>query len=95
MKRTLHLLAACLVLALPAAAGAVPNEDLASQCADGLEKANAELDFARAKGFSGTVNFAKAATLLTGAKIQEQFEKYPNCIDKVDRARAYIRMSQH
>jgi hypothetical protein len=94
MKTTIQRIAAIAVLALPLAAGAAPNEALSKQCADGLAKANEEMSFAKAHGFSGGVNFTKAATLLTGAKIQQQFDKYPNCIDKVERARAYIRQSQ-
>lgn len=29
-----------------------------------------------------------------GAKIQRQFEKYPNCVDKAKRARHYIRQAR-
>ena len=71
-----------------------PSSRLALQCQDGLKVANKELDFAKAKGFSGTVEYTKAATLLTGAAIQYEFGKYPNCIDKVKRARRFIKNSQ-
>lgn len=71
-----------------------PSSRLARQCQDGLKVANKELDFAKAKGFSGTVEYTKAATLLTGAAIQYEFGKYPNCIDKVKRARRFIKNSQ-
>ena len=70
------------------------SSDRAQQCAEGLRAAQVELEEARVKGFSGTVAWAKAAGLITGATVQQQFEKYPNCIDKVRRARAYIRESQ-
>jgi hypothetical protein len=59
-----------------------------------LSMAYAELDRARANGFDGTVEWTKAAGLLTAAKIQQQFGKYPNCIDKVRRARYYIHRAQ-
>lgn len=71
-----------------------PNSSLAIQCDNGLETAYKELDFAKANGFDGTVEYAKAASLLGAAKVQQQFEKYPNCIDKVERARALIEASQ-
>ncbi|GMR16698.1 MAG: hypothetical protein BMS9Abin31_1064 [Gammaproteobacteria bacterium] len=71
-----------------------PSSPSARQCQHGLKIANKELNFAKAKGFSGTVAYAKAATLLTGASIQYEFGKYPNCIDKVKRARRFIRNSQ-
>ena len=71
-----------------------PASKSARQCHQGLAIAYKELDAAKAKGFSGAVEYTKAATLLTGAKIQYEFGKYPNCIDKVKRARRFIRKSQ-
>jgi len=59
-----------------------------------LKVAYQELDFARANGFGGTVDWTKAASLLSAASIQEEFGKYPNCVDKVKRARYYIGQSQ-
>jgi hypothetical protein len=82
-----------LVFFLVACAGN-PESAIALQCKRGLETAYKELDFAKAKGFGGTVEYTKAASLLTAAKVQYEFGKYPNCIDKVKRARAYIRVSQ-
>lgn len=71
-----------------------PNSPIALECEHGLKIANQELDFAKAKGFSGSVEYTKAASLLGAAKIQYEFGKYPNCVDKVARARAYIKKSQ-
>ena len=89
-------IATTLTLVLFVAAGCAgnPNSSLARQCENGLSVAYKELDFAKAKGFGGTVEYSKAAGLLSAAKIQSEFGKYPNCIDKVDRARAYIAKSQ-
>ena len=81
-------------IGLAACSGQPSRPDLARQCEQGLAQANKELDFAKADGFSGTVEWAKAASLLSAAAIQKQFEKYPNCIEKVDRARYYIRASK-
>jgi len=81
-----------LALFLGAAAGCAgnPTSSQADQCESGLRVAYRELDFAKANGFDGTVEYSKAAGLLTAAKVQQQFGKYPNCIEKVERARAYI-----
>lgn len=71
-----------------------PSSSLGMQCENGLKTAYKELDFAKANGFDGTVEYTKAASLLGAAKIQQQFGKYPNCIDKVERARVFIKASQ-
>ncbi|MCK5387353.1 MAG: hypothetical protein KAJ39_09205 [Gammaproteobacteria bacterium] len=92
MKNISYLLVA--VMLLVAGCETNPASKSARQCQHGLEVANKELNFAKAKGFSGTVEFAKAATLLTGAAIQYEFGKYSNCIDKVKRARKFIKRSQ-
>ncbi|MGW8183645.1 MAG: hypothetical protein ACWGMT_06780 [Burkholderiales bacterium] len=90
------LIATSLTVVILVSAGCAgdPNSSLARQCDSGLSVAYQELDFARAKGFGGTVEYSKAASLLGAAKIQSEFGKYPNCIDKVRRARAYIAKSQ-
>lgn len=88
------LLALSLITFLSACSGAPLRPNQARECASGLSTAYAELDRARAHGFDGTVEWTKAAGLLTAAKIQQQFGKYPNCIDKVRRARFYIHQAQ-
>jgi hypothetical protein len=82
------------LLVVTAGCAGNPNSSLARQCENGLDVAYKELDFAKANGFGGTVEYSKAASLLGAAKIQSEFGKYPNCIDKVQRARAYIVKSQ-
>jgi hypothetical protein len=64
------------------------------ECSEELRVAFQELDFAKAKGFSGTVAWGKAASLLSAAEVNKQLENFPGCIDKVTRARVYIRESQ-
>lgn len=90
------LVAALMTCSLSVVAGCAgnPNSSLARQCENGLSVAYKELDFARAQGFGGTVEYSKAAGLLTAAKVQFEFGKYPNCIEKVGRARAFIARSQ-
>ena len=80
--------------ALTACAGAPNDVALARQCDNGLKAAYQELDFAKANGFGGTVDWSKAAGLLSAASIQNEFGKYPNCVNKVKRARHYIKKSQ-
>ena len=79
---------------LAACPGPPRNPDLAEQCENGLEVAYQELDFAKARGFSGTVAWTQAASLLSAASVQKEFRKWPNCVDKVRRARYYIEQSQ-
>ena len=86
------------IIAIAASSAACPgpprDPQLAEQCDRGLKVAYRELDFAKANGFSGTVAWTQAASLLSAASIQQEFRKYPNCVDKVKRARYYIDQSQ-
>ena len=82
-----------LALLMSACSGNI-SSNYAVQCADGLKAAEAELEDAKVKGFSGSVAWAKAANLIIAANVQRQFEKFPNCVDKVQRARSYILASQ-
>jgi len=77
-----------------AACAGNPGGATAQRCSSGLDSAYRELDLAKAEGFGGTVDWAKAASLLAAAKVQYEFEHYPNCVEKVDRARTYIRQSK-
>ena len=61
------------------------------ECARTLDIANKELEQARVKGLAGSVAFVQASALLFGAKVQQGFGKYPNCLDKAKRARLHIK----
>lgn len=61
------------------------------ECKTTLQLANKELDEARVKGLAGSVYFSKAAGLIAGAKIQQEFGKYPNCLNKARRARLHLK----
>lgn len=65
-----------------------------SSCASELDAAWKELDLAKAEGFSGTVSYSKALSLLTAAKTQQQFEGFEGCTRKAEKARFYIRESR-
>ena len=93
-KLAKHAVVIGVVAAAAACSGSPKDLELARQCSSGLETAYEELDFAEAKGFGGTVDWTKAASLLSAASVQNEFGKYPNCVDKVQRARYYIEKSQ-
>ncbi|MCY1421588.1 hypothetical protein D9M71_372480 [compost metagenome] len=63
-------------------------------CATELDAAWKELDLAKVEGFSGTVSYSKALSLLTAAKTQQQFEGFEGCTQKAEKARFYIRESR-
>ena len=94
LKKFNNIIFLFLVVSLYACAGN-PNSKIANQCRNGLADAYEKLDYAKVNGFSGTVEYSKAASLLAAASIQEEFGKYPNCVDKVNRAREYIKRSSH
>ncbi len=83
-----------LFLSLTNCAGAPAQPQLVTECRNGLNAAFDALDKANIEGVGGSIAWTKAATLLSTAKLQQQFDKYPNCIDKVQRARFYISESQ-
>jgi hypothetical protein len=60
------------------------------RCSEELSAAEAELDKAKADGLGDAVSISKAAGLITAAAVQKQFEKFECCIDKAQRARAFI-----
>ena len=70
------------------------DSSMALQCKNGLDAAYKEMKDAEAKGFRGAVGITKAASLLAAAKVQSEFKRYPNCVDKVRRARIHIARAQ-
>ena len=93
MKHATIFTAVSLALLLAACSGRVASPQ-GQDCVEGLRIANQELDDAKVKGFSGSIQWIKAANLLAGANVQEQFERYGSCADKVRRARIYIQEAQ-
>jgi hypothetical protein len=81
------------LMLLTACSGKVGTRE-AAECDAGLRIANKEMEDAKINGFGGALEITKAAGLLSAAVVQKTFEKYPNCIDKVQRARAFIREAQ-
>lgn len=73
---------------------AAPNPQKAAECSRLLAIAGHEFEAAKARGLSGTFELTKAAGLISAAKIQLQFNKYPNCINKAIRARKFIHQAE-
>lgn len=87
------VIAGATVILLSACSGKIGSKE-GQECSEGLHIANKELDDAKIKGFSGTIQWLKAANLLASANVQQQLEKFESCNDKVQRARLYIREAQ-
>lgn len=64
-------------------------------CAQELHGVFYGLDQAGINGVSGSLSWPQAPTLLSAAMVQQQLKKYPNCIDKVKRARFYSEERQN
>ena len=90
---TLALRPLCLALALVAAACSGEPGEVARgpACADGLAVAERDLETARAQGFGESVAYARAASLIGAARIQQGFGEYENCVLKAREAREYLR----
>lgn len=96
MNRTSPMIVVLLAVAglmLAACGGRIATQS-GQECSAQLRIANQELDDAKVKGFSGSVQWIKAAGLLAEANTQLQFEHFDSCISKVQRARAYIHEAQ-
>lgn len=74
--------------------GCAGRTDGRAACGSLIDQGWKELDIAKAEGFSGTVSYAKAASLLAAAKGQQVIDRFPSCINKAKRARVYIAASR-
>ena len=83
--------AVILTIGLAACAGDAADRGLGPSCAAGLSAATKELKAAKAAGFGDSVEWGKAASLISAAKVQEQFGEYQNCVQKTRDARRFIK----
>lgn len=92
MKKIMSL-AVCLITVslLTSCAG---RTQFRSACASELRAAKEESSISEAKGFSGTVSYTKAATLITTAMASQVAENYDACYNQAKKARFYIRESK-
>lgn len=84
------LIPLCLAFLLSACAH---TPEYRSSCASESDKAWKELSIAKAKGFSGTVSYTKALSLLTAAKTMQTVENHDACYKDAKKAREYISQS--
>lgn len=91
LARPVYLL---LMLAVLAGCGGKIASPEGQACSRELDIANKELEDAKVKGFGGTVQWLKAATLLTDANTRYQLESFGPCLEKARRARLYIEEAQ-
>jgi hypothetical protein len=84
------LIPLCLTLLLMACAA---KPEFRSSCASESDAAWKELSLAKAKGFGGTVSYAKALSLLTAARTMQVAENFDACYNNAKDAREYIHNS--
>ena len=87
---TASLLAAS-IISLAACAG---KTQFRNACASEVDTAWNELSIAKADGFSGTVSYTKALSLITAARTMQAVENFDNCYNNAKSARFYIRESR-
>ena len=88
------MIAVIIILSLPAVGCSGRVKPHRESCATQLNLAWKELDLAKAAGFSGTVSYGKAVSLLTLAKTMQTVENYDNCFRHAKDARFYIAQSR-
>lgn len=80
-----------LITSLSACAG---KTQFRSACDKEIEAAWSELSIAKADGFSGTVSYTKALSLITAARAKQAVENFDGCYNSAKDARFYIRESR-
>lgn len=83
-----------LVLSLAACSALSPSGSTdATACSQNLTAAYTKLDYAKSKGYSGKVEWAKAEAVLAEAKGEQGAKHYDTCVAKVKEAEPYIEAS--
>lgn len=70
------------------------TSDVALSCEYGIAAVYDELDRAEANTNKENNNLPKARSYITAAEIQQRFNRYPKCIDNLQRAKSYISQSR-
>lgn len=91
MRLPLLSLSGAALLLLLQACGDRADAGLGPACSGGLDAAATELEQARVDGFSDSVKWSQAASLIAAARVQEGFGEYQNCVIKARDARRLIR----
>lgn len=84
------LFIATAALGLAACSAEPGDRGLAAHCQASIDAGYRALTQAKAKGVGDSVLWGKAATLLSAAKVQEQFGEYQNCVNKAKRAQVHL-----
>lgn len=92
---TVRGFACALLLGLLVSCTSNRDSSLALHCSSSLDAAFKEMKEAEASGLKGAVGITQAASLLAAAKVQYEFKRYPNCVDKVRRARIHIAQARN
>ncbi len=79
------------LLSITACAG---KTQFRSACDKEIEAAWSELSIAKADGFSGTISYTKAFSLITAARTMQTVENFDACYNNAKDARFYIRQSR-
>lgn len=91
MKKHIRIVVSATCLTALFACGDYLDRGKGAECSHELNAGFKELKAAKNNGLSDTVNWGKAASLLSAAKIQQQFDEFYNCLLKAKRARQYLR----
>jgi hypothetical protein len=92
-KSRLFILTIASAFALTILAGCSGKTQYRSSCASETDAASSELSISKAKGFGGTVSYAKAASRITAARTMQAVENFDNCYRSAKLARQYIQDS--
>lgn len=74
--------------------GCAGKTNFKSACVAELDAAWDELSIANTQGFSGSVSYTKALSLITAAKTMQTVENFDNCYNNAKKARFYIQESK-
>jgi len=86
----------CAVLLILATSlcGCAGKTQFRSACDKEVEAAWSELSIAKAEGFSGTLSYTKAFSLITAARAKQAVENFDGCYNSAKDARFYILQSR-
>ncbi len=90
-KLLITTLSIIVLLSITACAG---KTQFRSACDKEIEAAWSELSIAKADGFSGTISYTKAFSLITAARTMQTVENFDACYNNAKDARFYIRQSR-
>lgn len=84
----------CLVVIIASLSACAGKTQFRSACDKEVEAAWSELSIAKADGFSGTLSYTKAFSLITAARAKQAVENFNGCYNSAKDARFYILQSR-